>query len=39
MNVLGINEGHMCSAALIQNGKLAAAVSEERFTRNKNEMG
>ena len=39
MNVLGINEGHMCSAALIQNGKLAAAVSEERFTRNKNQMG
>lgn len=39
MNILGINEGHMCSASLIQDGKLVAAVCEERFTRNKNEQG
>ena len=29
----------MSSACLIQNGKLIAAVCEERFTRNKNEQG
>ncbi len=29
----------MSSAALIKDGKLIAAVCEERFTRNKNEMG
>jgi carbamoyltransferase len=39
MNILGINEGHMSSAALIKNGVLVAAVCEERFTRNKNEQG
>jgi carbamoyltransferase len=39
MNILGINEGHMSSAALIQDGKLTAAICEERFSRNKNEMG
>ena len=37
--MLGINEGHMCSAALIKDGKLVAAASEERFTRNKNQQG
>ena len=39
MNILGINEGHMASAALVKDGKLVAAVCEDRFTRNKNEMG
>ncbi|MGY5142914.1 MAG: carbamoyltransferase C-terminal domain-containing protein [Candidatus Nitrosopumilus sp. bin_32a] len=39
MNILGINEGHMSSAALISNGKLIAACCEERFTRNKNQQG
>tara|TARA_B100000029_G_scaffold17500_3_gene17930 strand:+ start:822 stop:2612 length:1791 start_codon:yes stop_codon:yes gene_type:complete len=39
MNILGINEGHMSSACLIKNGKIVAAVCEERFTRNKNEQG
>ena len=39
MNILGINEGHMCSACLIKDGIIVAAVSEERFTRNKNEQG
>ena len=39
MNILGINEGHMSSACLIKDGNIAAAVCEERFTRNKNEQG
>lgn len=39
MNILGINEGHLCSAALVKDGILVAAVCEERITRNKNEMG
>ena len=39
MNILGINEGHMSSACLIKDGKIIAAVCEERFTRNKNEQG
>jgi carbamoyltransferase len=39
LNILGINEGHMSSAALISNGKLIAACCEERFTRDKNQQG
>lgn len=39
MNIIGINEGHMSSACLIKDGVIVAAVSEERFTRNKNEQG
>ena len=39
MIVLGINDGHQSSAALIVNGKLIAAAAEERFTRRKNEHG
>ncbi len=39
MIILGINDGHQSSAALIINGKLVAAVAEERFTRRKNEHG
>ena len=39
MIVLGLNEGHMGSAALVKDGKLLAAACEERFTRKKNEMG
>jgi len=39
MNVLGINEGHMCSAALIKDSELVAAACEERFSRNKNQQG
>ena len=35
MIILGINLNHVSSAALIKNGKLIAASSEERFTRNK----
>jgi len=39
LNILGINEGHNSSAAIIKNGKLVAAVCEERFTRIKNDQG
>ncbi len=40
MNILGINALHGdSSAALLQNGKLVAAVEEERFTRVKHWAG
>lgn len=40
MNILGINAFHGdSSAALLQNGKLIAAVEEERFTRIKHWAG
>ncbi|HBB32897.1 MAG TPA: carbamoyltransferase [Cyanobacteria bacterium UBA8803] len=40
MNILGINAYHGdASASLIQNGKLVAAVEEERFTRVKHWAG
>lgn len=39
MNILGINEGHMCSAALIKDDALVTAACEERFSRNKNQQG
>jgi len=39
MNILGINDGHQSSAALIIDGHLVAAIAEERFTRRKNEHG
>lgn len=39
LNILGINEGHMSSAALISDGKIVAACCEERFTRDKNQQG
>jgi len=37
MNILGIRYGHDAAAALIVNGKIVADVSEERFTRTKND--
>jgi len=37
MNILGINEDHVGTAALIQNGAVVACSSEERFTRLKND--
>jgi carbamoyltransferase len=37
--VLGINEGLTASAALLKNGQIIVAASEERFTRVKNESG
>lgn len=39
MNILGINDGHQSSAALMVDGKIVAALAEERFTRRKNEHG
>lgn len=40
MNILGINAFHgNASASIIQNGKLIAAIEEERFTRIKNWAG
>ena len=39
MNILGINDGHQSSAALIVDGRVEAALAEERFTRRKNEHG
>ena len=39
MKILGINDGHHSSASLIINGKVVAAVSEERFSRRKGEHG
>ena len=38
MNVLGIWDGHDSGAALLQDGKLAFAVNEERLTRRKLEV-
>jgi carbamoyltransferase len=39
MRVLGIHDGHSASAALLEDGKVLAAVQEERLTRQKNEGG
>ncbi|MCE5252281.1 carbamoyl transferase [bacterium] len=40
MNILGFNYlGHDASASLLCNGKLVAAIEEERFTRNKKHYG
>lgn len=39
MKILGINEGHNASASIIVDGKVLAAMSEERITRRKNECG
>jgi carbamoyltransferase len=37
--VLGIHDGHLATAALVKDGKLVACVSEERFSRVKNQSG
>ncbi len=39
MYILGIHLGHNSTAALLKEGKVIGCVSEERFTRNKNECG
>ena len=36
MILLGINDGHDASAALVINGKIVGAVQEERIVRKKN---
>ena len=38
MNILGIHYGHTSGAALIKDNNIVAAVSEERFTKKKNDM-
>ncbi|MBL8661238.1 MAG: hypothetical protein JNM29_00370 [Candidatus Odyssella sp.] len=37
--VLGIHDGHNCGAALVRDGAVIAAVSEERLSRCKNDIG
>ncbi|MDP2638268.1 MAG: carbamoyltransferase C-terminal domain-containing protein [Candidatus Levybacteria bacterium] len=37
--ILGINESHVASAALLKDGEIIACASEERFTRKKGEWG
>jgi len=39
MKILGIHDGHNSGATLLVDGKIAAAVCEERLTRKKNEIG
>ena len=39
MILLGINEDHSGTAAIIIDGTVIACASEERFTRLKNDMG
>ena len=39
MKILGIHDGHNCGATLLIDGKIVAAVCEERLTRRKNELG
>ena len=39
MIILGIHDGHNSGATLLDNGYIVASVSEERLTRNKNEVG
>ena len=37
--ILGVHDGHLATAALVKDGKIVACVSEERFTRIKNQSG
>jgi carbamoyltransferase len=39
MIVLGINETHCATAAILRDGRIVACASEERFTRLKNDAG
>lgn len=39
MKILGISEGHNCTAAILVDGKIIACSSEERFSRLKNDSG
>ena len=39
MRILGIHDGHNAAAALVVDGRVVAAVQEERFTREKNWSG
>ena len=37
--ILGIHDGHNAAAALLEQGRVVAAVQEERLTGNKNQGG
>ena len=37
--ILGINDGHSAAASLMKNGRIITSISEERFTRKKNQFG
>jgi carbamoyltransferase len=37
--ILGLNDGHLATAALLRDGTITACASEERFTRRKNAYG
>jgi len=39
VKILGIHDSHNAAAALLDDGKLVAAVQEERLTREKNQYG
>ena len=39
MNILGIYNAHNATAAILKDGKVVACVSEERFSRIKNQYG
>jgi carbamoyltransferase len=39
MKVLGLYDWHNCGASLIEDGKIIAAIEEERLSRNKIEFG
>ncbi len=39
MRILGIHDGHNCTACLYVDGKIVAMVAEERFSRKKNQSG
>lgn len=39
MHILGVHQAHNATAALLKDGKIIAAASEERFTRKKNQFG
>lgn len=39
MRILGIHDGHNATACFYENGKIVAMVSEERFSRKKNQSG
>tara|TARA_B100000212_G_scaffold342299_1_gene328702 strand:+ start:799 stop:2523 length:1725 start_codon:yes stop_codon:yes gene_type:complete len=39
ITILGIHDGHNSGATLLQDGKVTYSISEERLTKNKNEIG
>jgi len=39
MKILGVQDGHSASAAIVEDGRILAAVQEERLTRSKNQAG